>query len=71
MSFSVGLYHDFARKGGLTFNTLPATKASDYVSKPGGILSPDQAEHVSRQLLQTPVICRGVVGNYVWRQEEA
>ena len=40
MSFSVGLYRDFARKGRLTFNTLPATKSSDYVSNPKGIRQP-------------------------------
>jgi hypothetical protein len=62
MSFSVGLYRDFARQGRITFHTLPATQSSDYVSKPNGVLSRDEAEHVSRQLLQTPVICRGVVG---------
>ncbi len=70
MSFAVGLYHDFARKGGVTFRTLPSTQSSDYVSKPDGLLSQAEAEHVSMQLLRTPVICRGVVGNYVWRQEE-
>ena len=70
MSFSVGLYRDFARKGGITFGTLPATQSCDYVSKPEGILSPDEAEHVSWQLRQTPVISQGVVGKYVWRQEE-
>ena len=71
MSFSVGLYRDFARKGELTFNTLPATKSSDYVSKPEGILNRDEAEHVSWQLRRTPVVCQGAVGKYVWRQEEA
>jgi len=71
MSFSVGLYQDFVRKGGITFSTLPATLFSDYVSKPEGILNRDEAEHVSWQLRRTPVICQGVVGNYVWRQEEA
>jgi len=69
MGFSVGLYRDFTRKGGLSFSTLPATQSSDYVAKPEGILSPDEAEHVSRQLLLRPVICRGVVGEYLWRQE--
>jgi len=44
MSFSVGLYRDFARKGGVTFNTLPATQASDYVSMPEGILIRAEAE---------------------------
>ena len=33
MSFSVGLYRDFARKGGITFSTQPATQSSGYVSK--------------------------------------
>jgi hypothetical protein len=33
MSFSVGLYRDFARKGGITFRTVPATRSSDYVSE--------------------------------------
>ena len=47
MSFSVGLYRDFARKGRITFNTVPAKQSSDYVSKPDGMLSHDQAEHVS------------------------
>lgn len=70
MSFSVGLYRAFARKGAVTFKTLPATHSSDYVSKPKGILSRDEAEHVSRQLRQTPVICQGAVGKYIWRQEE-
>jgi hypothetical protein len=70
MSFAVGLYRDFARQGRITFRTLPSTQSSDYVSKPEGVLSHDQAEHVSRQLLRTPVICRGVIGKYVWRQEE-
>jgi anti-anti-sigma factor len=50
MSFSVGLYHDFARKGGVIFRTLPSTQSSDYVSKPDGILSQAEAEHVSMQL---------------------
>jgi hypothetical protein len=71
MSFSVGLYRDFARKGGVTFNTLPATQTSDYVSMPEGLLSHDQAEHVSWQLRRTPEVYRGAVGKYVWRQEEA
>jgi len=70
MSFSVGLYRDSARQGRITFRTLPATKSSDYVSKPDGVLSHDQAEYVSRQLGRSPVISRGVVGKYVWRQEE-
>ena len=70
MGFSVGLYRDSARKGGLTFGTLPATKSSDYVSKPEGILSHDQAEHVSWQLRRTPTVPQGAVGKYVWRQEE-
>jgi len=70
MGFSVGLYRDSGRKGGLTFSTLPATKSSDYVSKPEGILSRDEAEHVSWQLRRTPVVCQGAVGKYVWRQEE-
>ena len=70
MSFSVGLYCGFARKGAVTFNILPATQSSDYVSRPKGILSRDEAEHVSRELRQTPVICQGAVGKYVWRQEE-
>ena len=34
MSFSVGLYHYFARKGGVTFRTLPATQSSDYDCRP-------------------------------------
>lgn len=71
MSFSVGLYHDFSRKGGIAFTTLPAKQSSDYVSRPDGVLSHDQAEHVSWQLRRTPVISQGVVGEYVWRQEEA
>ena len=70
MSFSVGLYRDFARKGGITFSTMPVTQSSDYVSEPEGVLSHDQAEHVSWQLRRTPLICQGVVGKYVWRQEE-
>ena len=70
MSFAVGLYHDLVRKGRVKFRTVPATHSFDYVSKPDGILSQDEAEYVSRQLLRTPVICRGVVGEYVWRQEE-
>ena len=71
MDFSVGLYRDFARKGALTFYTVPATHSSDYVSKPEGILSRDEAEYVSRLIGRTPVIYQGVVGKYVWRQEEA
>jgi hypothetical protein len=70
MSFSVGLYRDFARKGGITFSTLPARHPSDYVSNPENILSGDEAEHVSWQLRRTPVICQGAVGEYVWRHEE-
>jgi hypothetical protein len=70
MSFSVGLYHDFIRKGGVIFATVPAKQSSDYVSEPDGILSRAEAEHVSLQLGRTPVICQGVVGEYLWRQEE-
>ena len=70
MSYSVGLYHDFARKGGVTFNALPTTQPCDYVSEPDGILSRDEAEYVASQLGRTPVICQGVVGEYLWRQEE-
>ena len=70
MIFSVGLYRDFARQGGITFRTVPASHHSDYDCKPEGVLSHDQAEHVSWQLRRTPVICQGVVGKYVWWQEE-
>jgi len=70
MSFSVGLYRDFARKGGITFRTVPASHPSDYDCKPEGVLSHDQAEHVSWQLRRTPTVCQGAVGKYVWRQEE-
>jgi hypothetical protein len=70
MSFSVGLYRDFARKGGITFSTLPATQSSDYYCTPEDVLSHDQAEHVSWQLRQTPSVCQGAVGKYIWRQEE-
>ena len=70
MSFSVGLYRDFARKGGIAFSTVPAKQTSDYVSTPEGMLSHDQAEHVSWQLRRTPIVYQGAVGRYVWRQEE-
>jgi hypothetical protein len=43
-SFSVGLYRDFARQGRITFRIVPALHPSDYVSKPDGVLSHDQAE---------------------------
>ena len=71
MSFSVGLYRDFVRKGEITFHTVPATQSSDYDSKPEGVLNRDQVEHISWQLRRTPAICQGAVGKYVWRQEEA
>ena len=71
MSFSVGLYRDFVRKGGITFRTVPASHPFDYACKPEGVLSHDQAEHVSWQLRRRPVVCQGAVGKYVWRQEEA
>ena len=71
MSFSVARYRDFARKGGITFRSVPATQSSDYVSKPEGVFSHDQAEHVSWQLRRTPAVCQGAVGKYIWRQEEA
>ena len=70
MSVSVGLYRDFVRKGEITFSTLPATESADYISKPEGILSRDEVEHVSWQLRRMPVIFQGVVGKYVWREEE-
>ena len=70
MSFSVGLYRDFARKGGIAFSTVPAKQTSDYVSTPEGVLSHDQAEHVSWQLRRTPAVNQGAVGKYVWRREE-
>ncbi len=50
MGFSVGLYRDFARNGGITFSILPATQSSDYASKPESLLAHYQAEHVSGQL---------------------
>ena len=59
MSFSVGLYRDFVRKGGITFSTLPATHSCDYVSKPESVLSHDQAEHLSWQLHRTPAVTQG------------
>jgi hypothetical protein len=43
MSFSVGLCPNFARKGGVTSRSLPATQSSDHDCKPEG----DQANHVS------------------------
>lgn len=70
MSFSVGLYRDFVRKGGITFRTVPASRPSDYDCRPAGMLSHDQAEHVSWQLRRTPAVCEGAVGKYVWRREE-
>jgi hypothetical protein len=49
---------------------VPASHPSDYDCKPEGVLSHDQAEHVSWQLRRTPTVCQGAVGKYVWRQEE-
>ena len=43
MSFSVGLYRDFARKGGATSRIAPATQSSDYDCKP----EVDQVKHFS------------------------
>jgi hypothetical protein len=71
VDLSVGLYCDFVRKGEITFYAVPAKRPSDYVSKPEGIISHDQAEHVSWQLRRTPVVTQGAVGRYVWRQDEA
>ena len=34
MSFSIGLYRDFARQGGIPFRTVPASHPSDYECKP-------------------------------------
>lgn len=70
MSFSVGVYRDFARQGRVTFSTVPATHPFDYVCNPKGVLSHDEAEHISWQLRRTWAVCQGAVGKYVWRQEE-
>ena len=39
MSFSVDLYSDFVRTGGLSFQTVPANQPADYDCKPEGVLS--------------------------------
>ena len=39
MSFSVDLYRDFARQGGIAFSTVPASHPTDYACKPAGVLS--------------------------------
>ena len=39
MSFSVDLYRDFARTGGLSLQTVPAIHPSDYDCKPEGVIS--------------------------------
>ncbi|MFZ5831460.1 MAG: hypothetical protein ACOY3P_15350 [Planctomycetota bacterium] len=70
MTFSVGLYCDFSREGEITFCAVPATHSSDYVSEPEGILSDDQAEHVSWQLCRTLMVYQGAVGRHIGRQEE-
>lgn len=71
MSFSVGLYFNLVRKGGITFRTVPASCPSDYRCKPTGILSHDEAEHLSWQLRRAPTRRQGAVGLYVWREEKA
>jgi hypothetical protein len=70
MSFLVGLYHDFARKGRITFGTMPASHPTHYDCSPEDVLNHDQAEHVSWQLCRIPAVCQEAVGKYVWRQEE-
>jgi hypothetical protein len=39
MSFSVGLYRDSSRQGGITFSTVPATQSSDDAIAPKCVLS--------------------------------
>jgi len=39
MSFSVDLYRDSARTGGLSFQTVPASPPSNYDCKPEGVIS--------------------------------
>jgi anti-anti-sigma factor len=39
MSFSIGPYHDFARKAGITFSTVPASHPPGHDCRPEGVLS--------------------------------
>jgi hypothetical protein len=61
MSFSVGLYPDFARKGGIPFNSLPTAPSSGCDCNPEG----DRTEHVSRPELQVPLEPRNVAAEDV------
>jgi hypothetical protein len=69
MSFSVGLYRDFARKGGITFRTVPASHPSDYDCEPEGVLTHAEVEKVSLVLRRLPSVHEGVIGKYLWQEE--
>jgi hypothetical protein len=62
----VTLYCGSARQGRITFRNLFVRETSDYTCEPEGILGPDEAKALFRQIRQAPLSEEGVIGEFAW-----
>jgi hypothetical protein len=69
MGFTVGLFLNLIRQGGVAFRTLYLTYPTDYVCEPEGILTHAEVEKVSLVLRQLPSVHEGLIGKYTWQEE--
>jgi hypothetical protein len=65
--FPVTLYRDSARQGRITFHSPLLRETSDYTCEPEGILAPDQARDLFRQIRQAPLSEEGMIGQFGWK----
>ena len=65
--FPVTLYRESARLGKITFHSPFLRATSDYTCEPEGILGPDEAKDLFRQIRQAPLSEEGVIGQFGWQ----
>jgi hypothetical protein len=69
MGFTVGLFVDLIRQGGVAFRTVYLANPTDYVCEPEGILTHAEVEKVSLVLRRLPSVHEGRIGKYTWQEE--
>jgi hypothetical protein len=69
MGFTVGLYVNLIREGGVAFRTVYLTQPTDYVCEPEGMLTHAAVEKVSLVLRRLSSVHEGLIGKYTWQEE--
>jgi hypothetical protein len=69
MSHTIGLYEGLTRQGEIELDTMFVMEPADYICRPEGVITLDEAKQIAKVLRREPDVQSGTVGKYEWREE--